>query len=70
MSPATPGPPPQGPNLVPRYPARKPIKDKDWPKFMERAITAVMHNETLKKYDVVPPDLRDQYDVIGWLQVE
>ena len=52
-----------------RYPARKAIKDKDWPKYIERALRAVADNEKLKKYDVLPPLLRDQYDVIGWLQV-
>ena len=69
MLPTTPGPPPLQPLLVARYPARKAIKDKDWPKYMERALRAVQDNEKLKKYDVLPPDLRDQYDVVGWMQV-
>ena len=66
---ATPGPSPLQPLLVARYPARKAIKDKDWPKYIERALKAVADNEKLKKYDVLPPLLRDQFDVIGWLQV-
>ena len=69
LLPATPGEPPLQPLLVARYPARKAIKDKDWPKYMERAIRVVQDNEKLKKYDVLPSHLRDQYDVIGWLQV-
>lgn len=69
LFPVTPGPPPLQPLLVARYPARKAIKDKDWPKYIERALRAVADNEKLKKYDVLPPLLRDQYDVIGWLQV-
>lgn len=69
LLPTTPGPPPLQPLLLARYPARKAIKDKDWPKYMERALRAVQDNEKLKKYDVLPPDLRDQYDVIGWMQV-
>ncbi|KAL3158650.1 hypothetical protein ABBQ32_011393 [Trebouxia sp. C0010 RCD-2024] len=68
LLPTTPGPPPLQPLLLARYPARKAIKDKDWPKYMERALRAVQDNEKLKKYDVLPPDLRDQYDVIGWMQ--
>lgn len=54
---------------MPRYPARKGIKDKEWPKYIERAVKAVYDNKKLRGYDVLPPDLRDQYDVIGWLQV-
>lgn len=69
LLPATPGPPPLQPLLVARYPARKAIKDKDWPKFMDRALRAVAGNEKLKKYDVLPAPLRDQYNVIGWLHV-
>ena len=69
LLPATPGSPPLHPHLVARYPARKAIKDKDWPKYIERALRAVADNEQLKKYDVLSPLLRDQYDVIGWLQV-
>ena len=68
LSPALPG-PPLDPQLVPRYPARKGIKDKEWPKYIERAVKAVYDNKKLRGYDVLPPDLRDQYDVIGWLQV-
>lgn len=69
MLPAAPGPPPLQPLLVARYPARKAIKDKEWPKYIDRALRAVAGSEKLKKYDVLPGPLRDQYDIIGWLHV-
>ena len=69
FTPAPSTPIPLAPVLMPRYPTRKAAKDKEWPKLIDRAVRAVQNNNNLKKYDVVPPDLRDQYDVIGWLQV-
>ena len=52
-----------------RYPARTPIKDKEWPGIIEKALRAVQDSKALQGYDVVPSMLTDQYDLIGWLQV-
>ncbi len=57
------------PQLVGRYPARTPIKDKEWPGIIEKALRAVQDSKALQGYDVVPSMLTDQYDLIGWLQV-
>ena len=57
------------PRLVGRYPARTPIKDKEWPAIIEKALRAVQDSKALQGYDVVPSMLTDQYDLIGWLQV-
>jgi hypothetical protein len=57
------------PQLVGRYPARTPIKDKEWPGIIEKALRAVQDSRALQGYDVVPSMLTDQYDLIGWLQV-
>ncbi|DBB02038.1 TPA: hypothetical protein ACH3X1_000615 [Trebouxia sp. C0004] len=56
------------PQLVGRYPARTPIKDKEWPAIIEKALRAVQDSKALQGYDVVPSMLTDQYDLIGWLQ--
>lgn len=56
------------PQLVGRYPARTPIKDKEWPGIIEKALRAVQDSKALQGYDVVPSMLTDQYDLIGWLQ--
>ena len=52
-----------------RYPARTPIKDKDWPTIMQRALKTVQENKQLQGYDVVPSTLTEQYKLMGWLQV-
>lgn len=57
------------PRLVGRYPARTPLKDKEWPAIIEKALRAVQDSKALQGYDVVPSMLTDQYDLIGWLQV-
>lgn len=69
MTPAAAGGPSIGPQLVARYPARTPIKDKDWPTIMQRAIKTVQENKQLQGYDVVPSTLTEQYKLMGWLQV-
>ncbi|KAL0024844.1 hypothetical protein WJX79_004631 [Trebouxia sp. C0005] len=56
------------PRLVGRYPARTPLKDKEWPAIIEKALRAVQDSKALQGYDVVPSMLTDQYDLIGWLQ--
>lgn len=56
------------PRLVGRYPARTPIKDKEWPAIIEKALRAVQDSKALQGYDVVPSMLTDQYDLIDWLQ--
>ncbi|KAL0044700.1 hypothetical protein WJX82_006055 [Trebouxia sp. C0006] len=56
------------PQLVGRYPARTPIKDKEWPGIIEKALRAVQDSKALQGYDVVPSMLTDQYDLIGWHQ--
>ena len=57
------------PQLVARYAAHRPVKDKDFPAIIDRALKAVQESSTLQSYDVVPSMLTDQYDLTGWIQV-
>ena len=57
------------PQLVARYAAHTPVKDKDFPAIIDRALRAVKESSTLQSYDVVPSMLTDQYDLTGWFQV-
>lgn len=52
-----------------RYAAHRPVKDKDFPAIIDRALKAVQESSTLQSYDVVPSMLTDQYDLTGWFQV-
>ena len=61
--------PPLEPELVPCYAARTPIKDKDWPNYIKKALTVVQASSKLKNYDVVPSMLSDQFELVDWLQV-
>lgn len=57
------------PQLLPRYSQRAPISNKTWPAIIQRALSAVQQDPSLQAYDVIPAELSEQYDLIGWQQV-